>query len=72
MTEASLENHVRDLDLESGKAMLVSMANDQTAMTTVMLQHGGSTWFFKLMGAKPAVEKEVDRLIEFVKSVRFH
>lgn len=72
VSDEQLASLIQPLDLQSGQALLVNLSNDTTAMASAILPHGGSTWFFKLMGDKLAVEQEADRFVEFLNSIRFH
>lgn len=49
----------------------VDLSGPKARLLVVMVQRGGQTWFFKMLGPPDAVEKEKPSFEAFIKSVRF-
>ncbi len=70
-SEGELPKLLVDLELPSGKAILVNMANNSSRLLAVIQKNGGKTWFYKLLAAEKIVATEKETFMEFVKSVRY-
>lgn len=74
---AELSKGLTPLDVGGVKAMLVDVtgkdpdSGQKSRLVGAIVPQGGRTWFFKMKGDEPAVEREKKGFIEFVQSVRF-
>lgn len=62
----------KPVELPAGDGRIVELAGKSKDMIVIMVSQGGSTWFYKSMGEKAAVEREKTALVEFVKSVQYN
>jgi hypothetical protein len=58
--------HAGDIHIDT-----VDMAGAKARVVAGWVRHGGSAWFFKLMGPANIVEREKPRFVTFLQSVRF-
>jgi hypothetical protein len=74
---SQLDGVTESLATPGGKATMVDFmgANPQTGqparMVGVIMPHGDSTWFYKMMGDAKAVGGEKDSFVQFVKTVHY-
>jgi len=76
IAEDGLAKVTESLDAPGGKATLVDFTGTDAAgqpsrMVAVSVTRGGQTWFYKLMGAGAAVEREKPSFVKFVHSVAY-
>jgi len=71
LPNAEAEALARPFEVPVGKARIVDLVGENKSMLVIMVSQGGSTWFFKSMGEKAAVERERAAFVEFVKSVQY-
>lgn len=76
MTEAELEHAVGKLETQIGTATLVELTGSlpdtgcQVRLLGVVLEHGGNTWFFKMIGQADVVARQKDAFLQFVQTTR--
>jgi hypothetical protein len=76
-SQAEVDKLVKSVDIEGGKAMLVDMSGTdmksgaKTRLVAAIVPKGQQTWFYKLMGAAPLVEQQIDAFTRFVQSVKY-
>lgn len=76
ITEAELEHAVGKLETQIGTATLVDLtgslpdASRQVRLLGVVLEHGDSTWFFKMIGQADVVARQKDAFLQFVQTTR--
>lgn len=71
VSDAEAEALAKPIKVAQGEARLVEIAGEAQTMTVVMVNQGGSTWFYKLTGTAAAVEREKTALVEFVNSANY-
>lgn len=71
VSQGELPKLLVDLELPSGKAILVDMTNNSTRLLAVIQKNGGKTWFYKLLAGEKIVTAQKETFMEFVKSVRY-
>lgn len=77
LTEAECQQQCKTLDTPAGKATEVEMAGtdarsgQKVSLVGVIVPQGGRTWFYKLMGSGPLVERERENFIKFVQSAKY-
>ena len=75
VTEKDLEAIVQPLDLNGTKASLVDMTGAEpgsgkpSRTVVAMAAKAGRTWFYKMSGDVPVVEKEKETFINWVRKV---
>lgn len=72
-TDAEFAQSTSAAQMNGVAATLVDVRNSGGGQRTVaaVLPHAGNSWFFKLSGPDPVLEKEKQGFIKFVESVRF-
>jgi len=68
-----------DVEVDGTKSTVVDLKGETvppgrtqpTRMIVVTVPHGGNSWFFKITGDAPLVEKQKEAFLQFVKSVKF-
>jgi len=77
LPEGEMDQSVKTVDLEGGKAMFVDMtgsdarSGQRARLVGAILPRGDDTWFFKLMGNEQVVGREKDAFDRFVRSAKF-
>jgi hypothetical protein len=71
VTEAELPKFTQPLETKNGKATLVQLDGKAGRLLVVILPHAGETWFYKMVGDIPVVNREKENLINFVQSARY-
>jgi hypothetical protein len=65
------------LDVQGGKAMIIDMTGaspatgQKTRLVGAILHQSDRTWFYKLMGSEPLVEREKAAFTQFVKTAQY-
>ena len=72
LSNAEANALAKPFTVPTGEAKLVELSGGSKNMTVILVSEGGSTWFFKSMGSKAAVEREHAAFVEFVKSVQYN
>ena len=78
--DAGLAALLQPLEINSEKGVMLDMAGEQPPpgktklqrTTAAIVEHGGSSWFFKMTGENTVVAGEKAAFTEFIKSVQFH
>ena len=71
LSNSEAEASAQPIAVPTGEAKVVDLSGETKSMLVIMVSHEGSTWFFKSMGVKAAVEREREAFVEFVKSVQY-
>jgi hypothetical protein len=75
VAEDQLGGVTRTVETAAGPGTLVDAEGDGgkagQRLVAVILAHGDSTWFYKLLGDKAVVAKEKDSFVNFVKTVQY-
>lgn len=71
VSAADANASAKPFEVPTGDAKIVDLSGTTKDMLVIMVAQGGSTWFFKSMGTKAAVERERAAFVEFVKSVQY-
>jgi hypothetical protein len=77
LTESEITKSVTEVDTAGGKAMLIEMTGtdartgQKARLVGAMVPQPGQTWFYKLMGSEPLVEREKAAFTVFVKSAKY-
>ena len=76
IAEDALPKVTASVDAPGRKATMVDFtgtdaASQPTRMVVVSVPRGGETWFYKLTGPGPVVDREKDAFVKFVQSVRY-
>lgn len=75
--EDKLEGVTQSLDTAGGKATMVDFTGTDTKtgqparLIAVMVPHGDSTWFYKLMGEDVVVREQKEAFVKFVQTVHY-
>jgi hypothetical protein len=72
VSNAEADASAKPFVVPTGEAKLVELSGESKNMTVILVSEGASTWFFKSMGSKAAVEREHAAFVEFVKSVQYN
>jgi hypothetical protein len=78
--EAALASMLQQMEIGGEKGVLLDMAGEQPPAgktkpqrtVAAILEHAGSSWFFKMTGADSVVAAEKAAFIAFLQSVQFH
>lgn len=68
---------LKKLDVNGGQATLVDLSgtdnrtNQKARIIGAIVERNGETWFYKLMGDVPIVEREQDAFVKFVQSANY-
>jgi hypothetical protein len=77
LAESEINKLVTPLNVGVGKAVLVDMAGadpqtgQKTRLVAAVVAQGSQTWFYKLMGSEPLVQREKDAFSQFVQTARY-
>jgi hypothetical protein len=76
IAEGALPANTASLAVPDAKATMVDFAGTDAAgqptrMVAVSVARSDQTWFYKLTGAGPVVEREKDAFVKFVQSGRY-
>jgi hypothetical protein len=77
LAEGAVNKLVTPLDVGAGKAALVEMAGadpqsgQKTRLVGAVVAQGSQTWFYKLMGSEPLVQREKDAFSRFVQTAKY-
>ena len=77
LAEGDVGKLVTPLDVGAGKAALVEMAGadpqsgQKMRLVAAVVAQGNQTWFYKLMGSEPLVQREKDAFSRFVQTARY-
>ena len=75
--EADLAKELNPFDLPGGKATLADItgrdakSGQKARLLAVVVPRSGETWFYKLMGSAPIVDREKDAFLKFVQTVKY-
>jgi hypothetical protein len=74
--QEELPTATQTLHIVDGDATLVDLTNATAAggaieMVAAIVPHNNSTWFYKLAGNQPVVQREKDGFVKFVQTVRY-
>ena len=58
-------------ELAAIKAGMDAKTGEPARLVAVIVPHGADTWFYKLLGEGPVVEKEKDSFVKFVQTVHY-
>jgi hypothetical protein len=71
LSEAEVNDLVTSLDAGTDKAKLIDMTGKDARVVAAIVSRGAQTWFYKLMGPTPLVERERDNFIKFVQTTEY-
>jgi hypothetical protein len=77
LPESEINKLVTPLEAGAGKAVLVDMAGadpqsgQKTRLVAAVVAQGGQTWFYKLMGSEPLVQREKEAFSKFVQTAKY-
>jgi len=77
LSSAEIEKQLQTLEVPGGKAMLIDMhgtdsrTQRKARLVGAVVPQSSGTWFYKLMGDEPLVEREKNAFIEFVKTATY-
>jgi len=77
LPQSEVEKLVTPLEVQGGKAILVEMSGagagsgQKTRLVGAIIRQANGTWFYKLMGSEPVVEREKAAFTQFVKTAQY-
>jgi hypothetical protein len=77
LPESEVEKLVTPLEVQGGKAMMVDMSGaapgtgQKTRLVAAVIRQPNQTWFYKLMGGEPVVEREKAAFTQFVTTAQY-
>jgi hypothetical protein len=77
LAEGDVNKLAKPLTVGAGKGVLVEMAGadpqsgQKTGLVAAVIAQGGQTWFYKLMGSEPLVQREKDAFSQFVQTAKY-
>ncbi len=77
LPESEVDKLVTPLEVQGGKATMVEMSGSgagtgqKTRLVGAVIRQANQTWFYKLMGSEPVVERERAAFIQFVKTAQY-
>ncbi len=75
--EVDLTKELHSLDVQGGKAMVIDMSGtdprtqQKARVIAAIVSVAGRTWFYKLMGSAPLVDRESVAFTKFVQTVKY-
>jgi hypothetical protein len=77
LSEGDIDKLVTPLPAGTGKGLLVDMSgadpqsSQKTRLVAAVVPQGGQTWYYKLMGSEPLVQREKDAFAQFVQTAKY-
>jgi hypothetical protein len=77
LTEGEADKLATPLEVQGGKAMVVDMSGSgagtgqKTRLIGAVIRQADRTWFYKLMGSEPVVEREKAAFTQFVRTAQY-
>jgi hypothetical protein len=77
LSESAVSDAVKQVDAGSGKASLIELTGTDlqsgkaTRMLAMIVPDKSQTWFYKLTGATPLIDREKDTFIQFVQTAKY-
>jgi hypothetical protein len=76
LTRSDLDKQMQTLDMPEGKTLVIEMAGtDRTGQKSQLIgaivPRNGQTWFYKLMGAQPVVQRQKQAFTNFVQTAKY-
>jgi hypothetical protein len=77
LPESEVDKLVAPLEVQGGKAMVVELSGTgagtghKTRLIGAVIRQGNRTWFYKLMGSEPVVEREKAAFTQFVRTAQY-
>lgn len=71
INSSELASVTTEVELPSGKATLVDLANDEQRMLMLIVPRQGQSWFYKSMGDFATVAREKDALLQFARNAQY-